>query len=752
MSDYNFSSLNDKEFESLSTDILSCHFGQHVERFKAGQDKDVDGRFYSSPNIEVIIQCKHWLKSGIATLLRNLENKEAEKVRKINPKRYVFVTSLELSNDNKKKIKNIFSPYILREDDIFCNEDINDLLSRHPQIEQKHYKLWITSTNVLNIILNAAIVGRSRYKLKEIVEESNRYVVTQSHHQAMKKLEKIRSIIITGSPGVGKTSLADQLCQYYVASNYELCFIENSLNEAEEHYNEKQKQIFYFDDFLGRNFLLALNPHQDSHVINFIKRVERDSKKRFILTSRSNILNQGKRLSDLFEIKKIDKNEYEVSIASLSEYDKAKILYNHIWFSQLEDGYIDEIYKEKRYHKIIKHQNFNPRLIAFITDSHRLRSVNSKNYWNYIERTLENPQGIWKNVFDVQIDEISRHVVIAVSIHGEEISESNLKEFYRRLKSSRLNLGNDMTFDTTMRFLVGALLDRNIISQNNVIYDLFNPSIADYVISDYMDDIDYLDELLSCLKTSQAVGNIHSLFKYGKLKQDFCAKLVEKQLNRIARSETQYELDNFLLRLLILASKVISPKNNLLDYIARLSEYVLNNGCLVLNRLFFDLINWVMDLGIINEKDSRLEPLLESWILDEERDYDEYISLSKIIVRVEPIGGELTDEFKQLFIEDFSEDITRKIIESDILSDVYDDDLYSYEIKDFVNENVSEIAIKFESSEIEKISESCDVNEIIQSNINAEMNDEQHKTAQDDGYSALSSINAIDDLFDRGEN
>lgn len=46
MSDYDFSSLNDKEFESLSTDILTCHLGARVERFKTGRDGGVDGRFF----------------------------------------------------------------------------------------------------------------------------------------------------------------------------------------------------------------------------------------------------------------------------------------------------------------------------------------------------------------------------------------------------------------------------------------------------------------------------------------------------------------------------------------------------------------------------------------------------------------------------------------------------------------------------------------------------------------------------------
>ncbi|MEZ6964611.1 restriction endonuclease [Aeromonas sp. S9(2024)] len=291
MSDYDFSSLNDKEFESLCSDLLTCHLGKRVERFKAGRDGGVDGRFFSSEGCEVIIQCKHWLKSGLPALIRSIENTEAAKVRKLNPKRYIFVTSLELSRANKIQIKNLLSPYLLTESDIFGNEDLNDILSKNIDVERKHYKLWISSTNVLTTILNSAIIGRSRYKLEEIVEESRKYVVTQSHIHAMEKLENLHSVIITGSPGVGKTSLADQLCQYYTAKGYEFCFIENSLNEAEEIYRENSNQVFYFDDFLGRNFLLALDSHQDSHVINFIKRIERDKKKRFILTSRSNILN-----------------------------------------------------------------------------------------------------------------------------------------------------------------------------------------------------------------------------------------------------------------------------------------------------------------------------------------------------------------------------------------------------------------------------------------------------------------------------
>lgn len=756
MANYDFSSLNDKEFESLSTDVLSCYFGKHVERFKTGIDGGVDGRFFSSHNGEVIIQCKHWLKSGLPALLRSIEKTEADKVREINPERYIFVTSLELSRANKIKIKNIFAPYILNEEDVFGNEDINDLLSEYPQIEEKHYKLWITSTNVLKTILNAAIVGRSRYKLGEIIEESSCYVVTESHRQAMEKLENIHAIIITGMPGVGKTMLAEQLCQFYTAKDYELCFIENSLNEAEEYYDENRKQIFYFDDFLGRNFLLALNHHQDSHVVNFIRRVMRDSKKRFILTTRSNVLNQGKRLSDLFKISSIDRNEYELSIDSLTKYDKAKILYNHIWFYQLEDGYIDEIYKDKRYHEIINHKNFNPRLISFITDSHRLDGVGFENYWNYVERTLDNPKDVWKNVFDVQVDKISMHTVIAVSIHGKEISESNLKKFYDRLISSQLNSSDIKTFDTAMRLLVGAMLNRTVFSRDDVRYNLFSPSIADYVISNHMDNIDYLDQLLSCLRTSEAVDNISSLFKSGILDLDFCKDLVEKQLDRISKEEIHCDLSKYVLAVLALASEITYPKGGILEYLKRLSEGILNENISGINNRILVLINWVMKLGLVKEDEFRLNSILKKWVSNEEcdydYDYDEYAYLSKIISRIEPDGGDITIKFKQKFIEFMSDIITEDVIESGILTDSYDDESYSYAtVIDFVDSKTSEMSIKFEDSEIDEISDCCNADDVIEANVNAVRNeDQQYMEWKDGGYGGPSNSASIDDLFDRG--
>lgn len=753
MSDYDFSSLNDKEFENLSIDLLARHLNSRVERFKSGKDRGVDGRFYSSNGDEAIIQCKHWIKSGLAALLRSLKKTEADKVKALKPKRYIFVTSLELSRANKIEIRKLLSPYVLRESDIFGNEDLNDTLSRYPEVEKKYYKLWISSTNVLQTMLNAAIVGRSKHKLEEIVGDSNRYVVTQSHDQAMVKLEKSHSIIITGAPGVGKTTLADQLCQFYSAKGYEFCVIESSLTEAEQIYREdSSQQVFYFDDFLGRNFLLALNSHQDSQVINFIKRIERDKKKRFILTSRSNVLNQGKRLSDLFEIKKIDRNEYELSISLLTDIDKAKILYNHIWFSDLADEYVDEIYKNKKYLKIINHKNFNPRLISFITDSDRLSATQPEGYWQYIENTLSNPKDIWRSVFEAQADDICRHIVIAVSLHGTSLREDSLERLFSEISSSTLTSNSTSSYDSVLRMLVGALLNRSIFNTNEASYNIFDPSIADFVISNYLNDTNYIDALLICLKTPHSISNLAGLMKSGAVSEKKYFKLIRSQLIKISAVIDNEENYSYALRLLACASRssiVIDEK--LRECIEIIAQSALPYGPRSYDVDYYSFIEWAYSLGYISAIDPTFKQRLTNWVFENEYDVEVFIPMSKLVVAIDDPPSDLTAEIKENYISYLSEEITNDVIEYDIYDDVYDTDDYNEsKITSYVNDRFSELAIAFEQHDVEYVSGKCNVQEVIDSNIEKSMNDDhQYEVYREGRYNMAHEAAIIDDLFDR---
>ena len=130
MIDYDFSTLNDKEFENLSIDLISKDKDKRFERFKAGKDGGIDGRFYHDNGSQEIVQCKHYLKTGFRGLINSLKKEnnsinEIDKVKKLNPSKYIFVTSLPLSAENKKIIKELFNPYIKNDSDIYGQEDLN---------------------------------------------------------------------------------------------------------------------------------------------------------------------------------------------------------------------------------------------------------------------------------------------------------------------------------------------------------------------------------------------------------------------------------------------------------------------------------------------------------------------------------------------------------------------------------------------------------------------------------------------------
>src|SRR6266513_904921 len=511
---YDFKMLNDKEFEDLVNDLLSRHLATRIERFRPGRDKGVDGRFFATPGHETVIQCKHWARSTVSALVRYLAKTEKPKIDRLRPSRYILATSLELSRENKNDIVKAVAPWILTPSDVYGNEDLNDLLGVCSDVERRHYKLWLSSAEVLKTLLNAAILGRSDFTLAELRTAAMRYVPTINHAAAQDKLDKMRIVLITGEPGIGKTTLAGQLClEHVVEHGFQLCVIADSIEEAEAIFEARTEQLFYFDDFLGRNYLAALDRHEDSHIVGFVKRVAKDNSKRFVLTSRTTILNQGKRLSDQFKIHNVERSEYEIRVDSLTELDKARILYNHIWFSQLEQKYIEQILAEKRYRKIIAHKNFNPRLIAFITDIHKLKDIPPKEYWSYIEKTLSNPADVWGHVYNSQLDDYARALLLLTVYNGDDIDEAELRDAYESLLRLPIaaRYAGVSDFKSSTEALVGAVLDRELGEGSSVSYSLFNPSVADYVLRRTAADSFLLTAIFQALSSESSLVNLGTL-------------------------------------------------------------------------------------------------------------------------------------------------------------------------------------------------------------------------------------------------
>ena len=277
MADYNFTNLSPYDFELLTRDLLKATQEVRLRAFAPGRDEGIDLRGWQAgrPNNRIIVQCKHMIGSTFA-VLRNAVKAEKVKLDKMKqkPSRYILSTTKTLTARNIDELLNILSPYCKSSDDIIDGGSIEEMLSQNEDILRRHYKLWITSTPVLQRVLNAGIYNRSESYLEGLLARSRTFVQPDAFAKALEILKKNHSCIISGPPGVGKTTLADMLCLEYLANDFELIVVSEDVLEADSVYGHKPKQIFIYDDFLGRTDLgEKLGKNEDNRIVEFIRRV-----------------------------------------------------------------------------------------------------------------------------------------------------------------------------------------------------------------------------------------------------------------------------------------------------------------------------------------------------------------------------------------------------------------------------------------------------------------------------------------------
>ncbi len=298
MPNYDFCQLSAFDFEMLVHGLLEKVWSCRLEAFKSGRDRGIDLR-YSCPRLgsETIVQCKHYVGSGFGKLLRHLNKQEAPKVAALSPDRYVLVTSLGLTPDNKDEILKAFAPYIRSTSDIIGKTEINQLLEKHPEVEQKNFKLWLTSKAVMDRVLHNAELCQTEFAVEKVIKKLPLYVQNDCYPRAIDLLSKKNVVIISGEPGIGKTTLADMILYAYLSEGYTPVIIKSDLREGRSLYNKSSKQIFYYDDFLGQTFLREqhgfLLRNEDAALVDFVEMIQASPHAKLVMTTREHILSNA---------------------------------------------------------------------------------------------------------------------------------------------------------------------------------------------------------------------------------------------------------------------------------------------------------------------------------------------------------------------------------------------------------------------------------------------------------------------------
>ncbi|CEQ15120.1 nSTAND3 domain-containing NTPase [Paraclostridium sordellii] len=482
---YNLRNLNDYEFEILCKDIMERKLCKKLRVYKKGRDGGIDIKsFY---NEDTVIQVKHYINSSWNNLKSSLK-KEIDKVTAIKPKEYYICTSQELTDSNINEIYEMFKLYMTDKGNIIDGVEISEFLKLedNTDIVKNNYKLWLASSNVLNLIHNNDIFIDSHELVDEIEEESKLYVQTNAYIEAKKILKEKNIIIIQGDPGVGKSTLSKMLILNYVDKGYSVRYsAENDITNIKKSLSTdyEKKEIILLDDFLGQHYL-EIRENKPHAIKSLLMMIKRNPNKKIILNTRITILNEAKRsnikFNELLEDEFI--YSYLINLNNMKKSEKSKILYNHIYFNNLPSEYFDDIKKEKRYLKIVSHPNYNPRIIQYVTKNNSYKEVPHNEYFNYIVKKLNNPKDVWEDEFVNRMDKIDRALMSTIySLTNTSVEDSILRQcFYRRI-----SIFNDIDY-TLDNYNIGIerltksllkIIDYKGIKKIGVI----NPSINDYL-------------------------------------------------------------------------------------------------------------------------------------------------------------------------------------------------------------------------------------------------------------------------------
>ena len=250
MPDYDFHQLSPYDLEILARDLLQAHWGETLESFKTGRDgasiyvtrlaRREEGyalrrrgrSTYAHGPDETIVQVKHYLRTGLKGLLRNLKL-EVIKVRRLQPRRYAtrhVSSSVACRQGRDSNRHRRGRPQSKR---CVGRGRPQQPARSTPRHRRPALQAVACSRTILDRVIHNAAVTRSEFKAKQVYEQAKRFVASDAYPAAVKMLEEERVAIIAGPPGVGKTTLADLLLYAHLEKGYQAVLIQRDITEGE---------------------------------------------------------------------------------------------------------------------------------------------------------------------------------------------------------------------------------------------------------------------------------------------------------------------------------------------------------------------------------------------------------------------------------------------------------------------------------------------------------------------------------------
>jgi len=610
MVQYDFSTLNSSDLEELVCDLLNAdniRKGIRYKTFKDGKDKGIDILHATDQHpFDHIGQVKHFYRTGYNGLLSTLKKDEVSKIQILKPNKFIVATSVDLTVSQTEKIINLFVPYLKAANDVYGKKDLNRLIATHPKVLDSHYKLWFSNSNVLSKLLNSGLEFRSvAFVDTELKKRVRFYIKTQTFDDARELLKKNKFVIITGEPGVGKTMLAEMLSYEYILKDYKMTYILDNIKEAESALlNDDSKQIIYFDDFLGSN-AVEINQAKGSEtsLIKILKRIKNTENKYLVFTTRSFLLNTA--ITESENLKRFNIKAKE-SILNLSEYDihmKKAMLKFHVEDSELDQELKEKFENEDLISFIVKHPNFSPRSVEFITSAENVGHIFSEDFIKFIYDNFNAPDEIWKHAYSVQITEDDRILLNTLLSFGNSTSFKNLERAFNKRFDFEVKFNNKQRTIHAFLNAYNRLLGGFIIDKGNQV-KFINPSLIDFLLAHLKKDITEVKSIAESasfiLQLTTRLYNVNSVEVKNKISKNLENNILNNYMDYVDLKNK--DLDMLRLAMLIYKySKDDRRDQVIVKILLEIEHWYCLNEDYSLKSYFLNFLNRTRNLPSIND-------------------------------------------------------------------------------------------------------------------------------------------------------
>ena len=489
----NYANLDDHDFEMLVADLLGAELEVRFERFARGSDAGIDLRSPRSDSGRHIVQCKHYLRSTIGQLIEaaakerlRLDNVSAD-LRLRGDDTYWFVTSLGLTPAAKQKIVARLAPYLASPEHILGVDELEGLLDAYPEVERRHIKLWLQSWGQLDASLNAGRHQRSGVLLREIRRRIGQYVPPSIYPEASRRLAEKHVLVIAGAPGIGKTTLAHMLIAENVAAGFDVVEVVTDIDEAWSALRPGQKQLFYYDDFLGRTTLQArLGKNEDSSLVRFMRLAAEEEYVRFVLTTREHILQDAKLLHERLAHDGLDDRRILLALDDYTPVERARIFTGHMHAAALSRGAVESLFGpgregSTRYWDIVLHPNFTPRQVEWICGlgPYKLPEEAKEHFAQFALSALDDPTEIWTYAFETEFDEHQRILTLVLAAMPRRVAVADLERAWSAAVEAYGGSTRNRSFERCMTILEGTVFGVDLEGGERFAR-LLSPGIEDF--------------------------------------------------------------------------------------------------------------------------------------------------------------------------------------------------------------------------------------------------------------------------------